>query len=933
MSRTENVTRFTNASQTPQQVPGVSSHLDPGNHVDVPESQWDELWEDDQDEIETMIDDGVLIATTVHNRRSNSNMTQNPQQDRDVVLALNEFCFVLSRTDGAVYTYVGPHKITLDENKRLVTFDAEDKKFADATMEQAKQIFDVAPEGWYAVVKNPAEGSSRYPKQGQNDNPKLMVGQKVNIPGDVSFARFPGQMVKILPGHHLRSNEYLMCRVYNDVAAKASLEQAVLKPQTDEDGVVTRTAGLSATDMVMGRLIIIKGTDYSFFIPPTGIEVIPEVEHDDGTFVRRAVTLEQLEYCVMLDEGGSKEFVYGPNVVFPTPTQKFLTKGKGTERTRKFKAIELNHLQGIYCKVIAAFTADDGTKHEVGEELFIRGDEEGQRIFEPRPEIAIIKYGDTVKHYAVAIPSGEARYSLDRDTGEISLVRGNKMWLPDPRKEVPIRRVLSSRQVELLYPGNREALEYNATLKSLMGGGSDFVTERAFKDGSSKLLGGAPRGVNLYASSSDAMGAVSDSHVDYEQASSKMVGDEFNRSSKFTRTPSTTLDTKYEGAVTVGIWNNYAVLLVNKTGDRRVVVGPDTVLLDYDESPEMLKLSKGKTKGTEPHVKTVYLRVKQNRVSDTIMVQTADLVDCAVKVIYQLDFEGDDPTKWFDVEDYVKFITDNCRSRLRNAAKKLGIEEFHTNYIDIVRDTIMGTTGEAGRPGRVFPENASRIYEVDVLEMTIGNAEINELLIQAQRDTVRDTLAVRRQYQQLAVAREREQNTRETALLAAETAAQQLAINVKRDQERDAATLESMERKQQREAQDLEGQQAAEEQQRKIMEAVLQYKELAADFEEQENRRKLDINTAETQVSTEAHVAKQMAIQPELVAAIQTLAASGLATTMAKELGVAAYLDGESVFAQMHRVFKGTGFEQYLPSKPSNGSSTPGNLDSPGSTQ
>ncbi|KKL20459.1 hypothetical protein LCGC14_2455250, partial [marine sediment metagenome] len=514
---------------------------------------------------------------------------------------------------------------------------------------------------WYAVVKNPADGDSKYPKVGQNDNPKLIVGQKINIPGDVSFARYPGQMVKILPGHHLRSNEYLVCRVYNDTAATEAIDlgEAVLKPQTDDDGtsVATKITGLSTIDMVMGKQIIIKGTEYSFFIPPTGIEVISEMDHNDDTFVRQAVTLEQLEYCVLLDEDGNKEYLYGPNVVFPKPTQKFMTKkGKDGKRTRKFRAVELNQLQGIYCKVIAPYTDNDGVAREIGEELFITGGSAGQRIFKPRPEIAIIKYGESIKHYAIAIPPGEARYALDRNTGKISVVEGPKMWLPDPRKEVPVRRVLSTSQVELLYPDNEEAQHYNELLRGMMEGGSDFVTERAFSAG--VVAGGKSRGIvrssGISLNASNAHALTSDMHVDYEQASTEVAADEFRRSAKYTQTPSVSLDTKFEGAVTMDIWNNYAVLFVRKTGDRQVLVGPTTVLLNYDENPEVLKLSKGKPKGTGTPVRTVYLRVKQNRVSDIINVQTADLVDCNVRVIYQLDFEGDDPQKWFNVEDYVK---------------------------------------------------------------------------------------------------------------------------------------------------------------------------------------------------------------------------------------------------------------------------------------
>lgn len=905
--------RLINSSDEEIYLRGIGD-LCPDDHVDLDPYFWDDL----DPEIKDEIDDLVQLDCLRREENQQQRRVKMPQQERDVVLWPGQYCYILSRTSGNISTYVGPKTETLDDNKRLVVFDEDEKEFTTVhSLEEAIQTFHTAPEGWYAVLKNPSKMDHDHPQEGEvYEKANLAVGQKVNIPGNKTFGLFPGQMVRIIQGHQLRSNQYLVCRVYNEEAAKASLESAILKPQTeDEEGTERKDLKLDPDDMTTGNLIIIRGTDFSFFIPPTGIEVVKE---GDG-YVREAVTLEQLEYCVMLDEDGNKEYLYGPNVVFPKPTQKFLTKeGPSGDRTRKFRCIELNHLQGIYAKVIAPYTDENGVDHEIGEELFITGGEDGQRIFYPRPEIAIIRYGDSVKHYAIAIPPGEARYSLDRDTGKISVVEGPKMWLPDPRVEVPIRRALSGNQVDLLYPGNQEAKQYNAQLASMMEGGSDFVTERAFVAKSA-----APtRSVNLTSSSVSSRALLlNDQHIDYEQASTEVMGDEFRRSAKYTRTPSITLDTKYEGAVTVDVWNNYAMLLVRKsTGERRVVVGPKTILLNYDENPEVLKLSKGKPKGSEPRIKTVYLRVKQNRVSDIIKVQTADLVDCAVRVIHQLDFEGEDSEKWFDVEDYVKFITDNCRSRLRNAVKKLGIEEFHANYIDIVRNTILGAQEDGKRTGRYFEENACRIYEVDVLDLEIGNAEIRDLLVEAQRNTVRDTLELRHAQQQLELTREREKNTREAAQFKSATVLRRLELESAEKEAKDQVTLAELERHQQREEKQLQDSKIRAELQQQITEAVLAYKKLDDDFEASVEQRRIDQSASIANTETEAYVKRASAIQQGLIEALQTLARTGMAKEMVENLGVASYLQGESVYATLQRLFAGSGFEQYLPKPPSNGS-------------
>ena len=148
-----------------------------------------------------------------------------------------------------------------------------------------------------------------------------------------TFALFPGQVAEVLDGHQLKSNEYLIIRVYNEVAAKENLKQTIAKA-TDE--AASKKTGIKESDISIGKLFVIKGTDFSFYIPPTGIEVL---KNEEGKFVQDAVTLERLEYCILLDQNGGKRYVQGPSVVFPAPTEKFVNR-KGN---KIFKAIELTY--------------------------------------------------------------------------------------------------------------------------------------------------------------------------------------------------------------------------------------------------------------------------------------------------------------------------------------------------------------------------------------------------------------------------------------------------------------------------------------------------------------------------------------------------------------------------------------------------------------
>ena len=340
-------------------------------------------------------------------------------------------------------------------------------------------MFPTADEGSYIVLTNPTEGG--YPKSGTaNSLPTLQLGRKVNIPDPISFPLYPSQVATVIGGHRLRSNQYLVVRVYNDEMARKHWEAAVIKPQAvtqspkaGSEGEPVSTSVKPGEDkkrpeLTMGQLLVVKGTEVSFYIPPTGVEVVPG---EDDEYTRNAVTLEQLEYCMLLDENGTTRYVQGPAVVFPEPTETFVKR----DNQRKFRAIELNETMGLYVKVIADYEENDRPYH-TGDELFITGME--QKIYFPREEHAIIRYGENEVHYAVAIPDGEARYVLDKLTGEVQLAKGPKMFLADPRTQVLVRRVLDPKTVGLWFPNNKEAFDYNTRLSAATRGSAErFVRE------------------------------------------------------------------------------------------------------------------------------------------------------------------------------------------------------------------------------------------------------------------------------------------------------------------------------------------------------------------------------------------------------------------------------------------------------------------------
>ena len=821
----------------------------------------------------------------------NDNMNMN--QQRDIILSPNEYVFVQSNTNGIIKTYTGPLTITISAQDTLVRFNDKTKRFeAVSNPKDAKQLFVSPPENWYAIVKNPAPNNV-YPEVGKATvSPELNIGQKVNIRGPVSFSLFPGQMAKVIRGHALRTNQYLLARVYE--AASASQSQGEMLDAEGKKIEIENT-------YVNGQILVIKGTEVSFYIPPTGIEVIP-IENDDRYgYVREAVTLERLEYCILKDENGGKRYVHGPEVVFPKPTETFVTSPKGGYI---FRAIELSPISGIYVKVIAEYKDENGKVHPVGEEMFITGKD--TMIYYPRPEHAIINYDNKLMHHAIAIPEGEGRYIMNRLTGNITTVKGPAMYLPDPRHEVVVKRKLSESQCRLWYPGNEEVLAYNVGL-----------SERAVE-----------KSVAKYVSNLDSLTAYC---VD-TSASSTLANLEAKaniaRGTSYTKPRTITLDNKLDGVVSIDVWTGYAVNIISKDGTRKVVCGPQTVLLDYDQDLERLELSTGRPKTTDSLMRTVYLRHENNKVSDLVNVETKDFVRATIKVSYCVDFDKNYMNKWFAVDNYVKYLCDRVRSLLKRAAKDYTIYDFYQNYSDIVRNVTLGIgpETEAGdseqskhRGHRFFPENGMFIHDVEVLSIEVQR-DVENMILDKQTDMIRQVLELADAQREAEIAE---------ALSIAEKKKQELRtqelLNKMELQKKEAETKLEMQAKinRRQEAENKAKQQAEVDLQAMIdmvAEAAInrenashkaEMERRAAEHAAMENheREMANIEAAKQKAYAETVHSIMESISPDLISALEVGGKCDLMATLAKHMSPYAIANGDNVVDTTQKLLNGLPFD------------------------
>ena len=801
---------------------------------------------------------------------------------KDLVLAINEYAYVLDKTKGHVSCWVGPCKTSLSTSDELVKFNEKAKKFLPVQKySDAIHLFTTAPENWYIALKNPA-ADGRHPNAGgANVNPeKVKIGCKVNIPGPCTFALFPGQMAQVIKGHTLRSNQYLLARVYDaDILNKKECVCTDTAEGNREYSCETKEK------YVNGQILVIKGTEVSFYIPPTGIEVIPIHNDDQNGYVRDAITLERLEYCILKDEDGNKRYVHGPEVVFPEPTETFVASRKGSNI---FRAIELSKISGIYVKVIAEYKDDKGVVHPIGEELFITGDD--QMIYYPRPEHAIINYDDKIMHHAIAIPAGEGRYIMERLSGNIKTVVGPAMYLPDPRTEVVVKRKLTESQCKLWYPDNNAVLEYNIGL-------TEKAVEKSLKNMN------AVDGIWAYATANS---------LDTTLANLEAKAN-ISRGTSYTKPRTITLDNKMDGVVSIDVWTGYAVNVVSKNGTRKVVCGPQTVLLDYDQTLEVLQMSTGKPKNTDRVEKTVFLRHENNRVSDVIEVETADFVNAKVKVSYLVNFDDKVKNKWFSVDNYVKHLCDWARAKVKEAVRGISIGDFCDNYHAVIATALDCRTGDKkdNRALKYFAENGMMLSEVEALNLEVQR-DVQEMIDEHQRSIIERTL-------DLNAARQSADMEKEIVALNSEKIKLQKELEefrlqeafkiekLKADQEIEKAKQIDAEIKRQKEAEAAI--QALKDEIFKAEEARAKAKRDA----EIAHKKEMDaLAIAKEKASAEAMKEVMAAVGPDLAAAMTSSQNEAMVRAIASAVSPYAVANGESVADAVNKLLRGSSLEDIV---------------------
>jgi hypothetical protein len=646
-------------------------------------------------------------------------MSERDARERDILVAANEYAYVQDLTKGDIVLYVGPTKISLSNTERIVELRGD--RFVPVRADDVSfgvNAFVTATSSQYIVLENPSVDASARPLRGSNGSAPLLVGRKIVVPGPATFPLWPGQGAKVIDGHPLREDEYLVVRYYDQIEGDPH---------------------------PIGAEIVVRGSDVSFYIPRTGLEVVPLPSDERGrsgppVYVRRAWR-------------------------FPQPG-------------------------GLHVRVTKSLVAQEGDAlpvgvYAAGADVFL-ADRDG--YFFPSENIEVLAVVPPIP-----IAEKEGIYVRDAASGRIRTVAGPCNYLPDPTREQVVPRLIDA---------EREAL---------------YCVE----------------------------------------------------------------DRDLQNAVTVYVPPSFAVLVTGKTR-REVVVGPQTRILDFDEELEILRLSTGRPKSDVETLPTCFLQVEGNKVSDVVRVRTSDHVELDLSLSYRVSFgareelseeDTNGRERWFNVKDYVGLLCDHLGSILRAAARASSIEQFAAGATDVLRSAILGEKGEGPRRGRLFEENGMWVYDVEILDVRILDAEVKKLLEGAQRAAIVADVARRDEERRLAGERLRAEvdgqiHTAQTAALV--TASELEAARAVLARSRVVAAL------------DL---------------SRLEHESRATAAE-----RDADIQRRAQEASVAAFERQMAALAPELIATLQSLGHRQFAAELSKNVGPLAILGGTDVMQVVEKL-------------------------------
>ena len=245
--------------------------------------------------------------------------------------------------------------------------------------------------------------------------------------------------------------------------------------------------------------------------------------------------------------------------------------------------------------------------------------------------------------------------------------------------------------------------------------------------------------------------------------------------------------------------------------------------------------------------------------------------------------------------------------------KKRTVEDFYSNYLPIIRDAILGVKDNGKeRPGLAFDENGMRVTDVEILDVTLGNQQIAELLNGMQYEVVKQNISLAKSRKNLEVTKEQERLTTETAEAKAESARR--AVELQADQVRQNLELELA--KVEAELKTIEEKKKTQAESQTLLDishnAALAREKSKVEQDITFQRERSEIALATAEAETANAVKRLEAAKEGLSEALVALGRQETLVKVAEAVKIDTFLSGQSMEGALSRIFAGLPFIQQV---------------------
>jgi major vault protein len=239
----------------------------------------------------------------------------NERGSRKIPVTERQFLWVQDDDKGEVTLHVGPTMVSPTAADRVVIDDG-DGGFREDISSRPQRLIEVG-DHQYAVLYNPLlendGGANGRFRVGRNETRPLKNGTRAMIPGPCSFYLRPGQRAEVRDAHELSASQYLVVKVYGPLDSTAPYHEVTVRsaaitrataealdgrPQALPDAAVSKP-------LMRGQLIVVRGIDTQFYIPPSGVDIVPDTSVDESGATLSAVTAQRLVAQMQQQLGGA----------------------------------------------------------------------------------------------------------------------------------------------------------------------------------------------------------------------------------------------------------------------------------------------------------------------------------------------------------------------------------------------------------------------------------------------------------------------------------------------------------------------------------------------------------------------------------------------------------------------------------------------------